>query len=123
MTRRILVIDDEADLREVTQTSLELVGGHDVLTAGSGRDGLELAIREQPDAILLDVMMPGLDGPGTVELLRADDRTRHIPIVLLTAKAQTAERQRLAQLDVQGVMAKPFDPISLPEQLAVTLGW
>ena len=93
--RRILIVDDEDDIREVAQVSLELVGGYEVLTASSGRDGLERARGGQPDAILLDVMMPDMDGPATLVELRADPATRDIPVVFLTAKTQTAERQQL----------------------------
>ena len=74
--------------------SLEMVGGHEVLTAGCGADGLSCARRERLDAILLDVMMPDLDGPATFECLQADPATREIPVILLTAKLQPADRAR-----------------------------
>ena len=118
---RILVVDDEQDIREVAELSLAGVGGWEVLTAGSGLEALELAAAERPDAILLDVMMPDLDGPGTVERLRADARTRDIPVILLTAKVQGADQRRFAGLDVQGVLAKPFDPMTLSDQVRAAL--
>lgn len=121
--RRILVIDDDDDIREVAQTSLELVGGHEVLTAASGGDGLASARAERPDAILLDVMMPGMDGPATLRRLRAEPATRAIPVVLLTAKVRADDRAFFAGLDVAGVISKPFDPVGLPTQVAATLGW
>src|SRR5919201_2353556 len=98
--KRVLIIDDEDDIREVAQVSLEMVAGWEVLTARSGREGIQRAQAEQPDAILLDVMMPGLDGPSTFERLQADPSTRGIPVLLLTAKAQTADRARFERLGV-----------------------
>jgi CheY-like chemotaxis protein len=122
-TKRILVVDDEADIREVAQLALEAVGGYRVTPAASGREALELARAEAPDAILLDVMMPDLDGPSTVALLRQDAATDDIPVILLTAKVQAADRRRLEALGVAAVMAKPFDPMTLASDIAVTLGW
>ncbi|MCA1689554.1 MAG: response regulator [Actinobacteria bacterium] len=121
--RRILVVDDDDSIREVAQMSLELVGGHEVLTAASGADGLSCARTEQPDAILLDVMMPDLDGPATFERLQADPATREIPVILLTAKLQPADRARFAELGVRAVVAKPFDPMTLADEVAGILGW
>jgi CheY-like chemotaxis protein len=122
-TKRILIVDDEDDIREVAQVSLELVGGWQVLTASSGGEGLAKAMAEQPDAILLDVMMPDLDGPTTLEWLQADAATSGIPVVLLTAKVQAADQRRFAHLGVSGVIAKPFDPLTLPADVAGVLGW
>ena len=122
-TKRILIIDDEADIREVAQVSLELVGQYEVLTAATGEDGLNQARSGRPDAILLDVMMPEMDGPSTLAHLRADPDTRDIPVLFLTAKTQTAERQRLAQLGAAGILTKPFDPLKLAAELADTLRW
>jgi CheY-like chemotaxis protein len=121
--RRILIVDDEDDIREVAQVSLELVGNYEVLTASCGRDGVACARADVPDAILLDVMMPDMDGPATLAELRADPRTRDIPVVFLTAKTQTAERSRLAQLGAAGILTKPFDPLELANEVASTLGW
>ena len=121
--KRILIVDDEDDIREVAQVSLELVGQYEVMTAASGRDGVQRARREQPDAILLDVMMPELDGPGTLAELRADPATRDIPVVFLTAKTQQADRARLAELGAAGILVKPFDPLKLPGEIAATLRW
>ena len=123
MTRTLLLVDDDDDIREVAQLALELGAGWTVLTAASGDEGVALALEHAPDAILLDVMMPVLDGPGTLMRLRADARTRAIPVVFLTAKARPAERDRLSGLDVAGVLSKPFDPLSLPEQVRDVLHW
>ena len=122
--RRVLIVDDEDTIREIASLSMETVGGHHVRTASSGTEALDQATAEPLDAILLDVMMPGLDGPSTVERLQADPRTRDIDVVLLTAKVQPSEQTRFLQLvGVAGVIAKPFDPMTLPEQVAGILGW
>src|SRR5258708_31514126 len=84
--RRVVLIDDEDDIREVAQLSLELVARWDVVTASSGAEGVVRALADQPDVILLDVMMPDLDGPATFVQLQAEPPTRHIPVILLTAK-------------------------------------
>jgi CheY-like chemotaxis protein len=123
VSRRVLVVDDDDAIREIAQASLEMVAGWDVTVASSGPDALDLAIADPPDAILLDVMMPSMDGPTTFAGLQADARTRHIQVVLLTAKVQPAERRRWEQLGVAGVLAKPFDPLELPGQIADLLGW
>jgi two-component system alkaline phosphatase synthesis response regulator PhoP len=121
--RRILVVDDDASIREVTQVSLEMVGGHHVVTAACGREALVQARHDRPDAILLDVMMPGLDGPATFERLQAEPSTRDIPVILLTAKLQSNDRARLVALGVRAVLSKPFDPMTLPADVAEILGW
>jgi two-component system, OmpR family, alkaline phosphatase synthesis response regulator PhoP len=114
---RILIVDDEDHIREVAQLSLEAVGGHEVLSASSGIEAIEQATNERPDAILLDVMMPELDGPGTLDRLRSNPATQDIPVVFLTAKVRESDVERFRDLDVAGVLAKPFDPMTLPEQL------
>jgi CheY-like chemotaxis protein len=121
--RTVLVIDDEDDIREVAQVSLEALGGWNVLTASSGDQGIQRAAADQPDAILLDVMMPGMDGPTTFQKLQAEDATRSIPVIFLTAKVQAADRQRFADLGVAGVIAKPFDPMTLASDVAALLKW
>ncbi|HYR09222.1 MAG TPA: response regulator [Longimicrobium sp.] len=123
MSRKILLVDDEDDIREVAQMSLEMTAGWDVVTASSGADALRMAAAERPDAILLDVMMPGMDGPATARALRAADDTAGIPIILLTAKVQAADRKRFDDLGVSGVLSKPFDPMELAAQVSGVLGW
>lgn len=122
-TKKILVIDDEDDIREVAQVSLEMIGSWVVVTAGSGPEGLAKAEAEQPDAILLDVMMPDMDGPTTFQHLQQRPGICHIPVLLVTAKVQASDQRRFASLGVQGVIAKPFDPLTLADQVAATLGW
>jgi CheY-like chemotaxis protein len=123
MKRRILIIDDEDDIREVAALSLETVASWDVITANSGRNGIETAAAEQPDAILLDVMMPEMDGPTTFLELRKRQETSAIPVLLLTAKVQGADQRRFAGLGVSAVLVKPFDPLTLAQQISDALGW
>ena len=122
-TRRILIVDDEDDIREVAQVSLEMVAGWEVLTASSGPNGMAIANANKPDAILLDVMMPDMDGPTTFQKLQADPAIRQIPVIFLTAKLQAADRRRFAEMGVAGVLAKPFDPLKLAGQVSEVLRW
>jgi CheY-like chemotaxis protein len=122
-TKRILVVDNEPSIREVAQISLETVAGWEVMIAGSGLEGLAAAEREQPDAILLDVMMPEMDGLDTFSRLQANPNTRSIPVILLTAKVQTSDRQSYTELGIRSTIAKPFSPLDLAQQIATTLGW
>lgn len=123
MPRRVLIIDDEEDIREVAALSLETVAGWEVIMAGSGAAGIARAQESQPDAILLDVMMPGMDGPTTFRELRALPGTSQIPVILLTAKVQSADQKRFSDLGVARVMFKPFDPLTLAKDIAEALGW
>jgi CheY-like chemotaxis protein len=123
MSRKVLIIDDEDDIREVAALSLESVAGWEVIVANSGAQGLARAAEQQPDAILLDVMMPGMDGPTTFRELRKNPATAGIPVVLLTAKVQNSDQRRFADLGVEGVLHKPFDPMTLSTQIADALGW
>ena len=119
--RTILLIDDEDDIREVATLTLETMGDFVVTSASSGEAGIECARRERPDAILLDVMMPELDGPSTLARLRAIAVTRDIPVIFLTAKVQAVDRRRLADLGAVGIIAKPFDPMTLAEEVTSLL--
>lgn len=123
MSHRILIIDDEDDIREVAALSLETVAGWDVAVASSGAQGLARAAEYNPDAILLDVMMPGMDGPTTFRALRQNPATAQIPVLLLTAKVQGTDQKRFADLGVQAILTKPFDPMTLSTQIAGVLGW
>ena len=98
MPHRILIIDDEDDIREVAALSLETVAGWEVAMASSGAQGLARAVEYHPDAILLDVMMPGMDGPSTFRELRKNPATAKIPVLLLTAKVQSNDQRRFADL-------------------------
>jgi len=123
LPHKILIIDDEDDIREVAALSLESVAGWDVVTANSGAQGLARAIEHKPEAILLDVMMPGMDGPTTFRELRNNPATAKIPVILLTAKVQSSDQRRFADLGVQAILFKPFDPMTLSSQIAGVLGW
>jgi CheY-like chemotaxis protein len=116
----VLLIDDEDDIREVAQLCLEIVAKWEVVTASSGAEGLVRAVVDQPDAILLDVMMPNMDGCRTFRELQANPYTQHIPVILLTAKVHP--RDQVAQ-NVAAIISKPFDPMRLPGQIAKVLGW
>ena len=121
--RRILIIDDEDDIREVAALSLEATAGWQIFTANSGATGIELAAAEQPDAILMDVMMPGVDGPTTFRIMQQNPIVAHIPVLLLTAKVQGVDQRRFAGLGVNGILFKPFDPLTLAQQISDILGW
>lgn len=123
MVPRILVIDDEADIREVTALTLETVAGWQVLLAPSGAQGIQRASLEQPDAILLDVMMPDIDGPTTFQILKQNGNTAHIPVLLLTAKVHGVDKKKLDALGAVAILAKPFDPLTLADQISNLLGW
>ncbi len=121
--KKILVVDDEEHIREVASVSLELTRGWQISTAGSGAEALRLAPEIQPDAILLDVMMPEMDGPTTFHRLQSDPATRDIPVIFLTAKVQAADRRRFTDLGVRSMIAKPFDPLRLATEVATALQW
>jgi CheY-like chemotaxis protein len=123
VNHRVLVVDDEEDIRAIARLALEKVAGWHVRTASSGKEAIEAVADDPPEAVLLDVQMPDLDGPSTVQLLREDRRIPRVHILLLTAKVQRADRQRFAALDIDGVIAKPFDPMTLHVQIAEELGW
>lgn len=121
LTKRILIIDDEAAIQTVAQFGINLSAGWEVLTAGSGAEGIQTAQVEKPDAILLDVGMPDLDGIATFKQLQGCVETKHIPVIFLTAKVQAEEQFR--DLGIRGVIAKPFNALDLPEQISQILQW
>ena len=119
---KVLLVDDEEDVREIARLSLGRVGGMEVCEAAGGFDAVQRAIEEKPDFILLDMMMPGMDGPATLQALRANAGTASIPIVILTAKSLPSEVERLRQLGAAGVITKPFDPMTLAAEVRRVLG-
>ena len=121
--KRILIIDDEDDIREVAALSLETVAGWNVLTANCGLEGIRKALTEQPDAILMDVMMPAMDGPTTFREMQKSPELAGIPVLLLTAKVQGVDQRRFAGLGVAAILFKPFDPLTLAAQISEVLGW
>ena len=112
-TIRILHIDDEPDLREIIEISLGLDPAFDIRSCESGTEGVVMAAEWQPDIILLDVMMPVMDGIATLMVLREKPETTHIPVIFMTARAQARELDRFRALGAFGVIAKPFDPMTL----------
>jgi CheY-like chemotaxis protein len=121
--RRILVVDDDDAVRQAAATSLQMMSDWIVLEAYCGAQAIESAKQNQPDAILLDVMMPAMDGPAMLSKLRTSRETSHIPIVLLTAKVQAVRDGLFGHLPVEGILLKPFNPLELASQVAATLGW
>ncbi len=122
MTKQILVIDDQEDIRELVQFSLEMTSNWQVFTAASGLEGIEIARQNQPDVIILDVMMPEMDGPMTVEQLQQYPTTQKIPVILLTA-SQGSEQFCYDQLGVKAVISKLIDPANFASQVAKILNW
>jgi CheY-like chemotaxis protein len=118
---RVLLVDDEPDIRKIGSLSLSAVGGLEVEVASSGAEALELARRAPPDCILLDVMMPGLDGPACLQRLRGQPETRDVPVLFMTAKVQPQEVERYLALGAAGVIRKPFDPMTLARDVRALL--
>jgi len=118
---KVLIIDDEEDTRSIASMSLSILGGLDVLEADSGQDGISKAESEQPDVILLDMMMPVMDGSQTLVALQQNPGTKNIPVIFLTAKAMTTEIERLKRMGAVGVLTKPFDPTILATQVRAIL--
>jgi CheY-like chemotaxis protein len=121
--KRLLMIDDEESIQIVVKFGINMVAGWDVIAANSGKVGIDTAQKELPDVILLDVMMPEMDGIATFKALQANPITAKIPVIFLTAKAQTAERRQFNDLGISGVITKPFNSLDLPEQIAKILHW
>lgn len=117
MIRKILVIEDEPEIRAILALSLEHAGGFQTILASDGVEGIERALQETPDLILLDAMMPKLDGYATCRRLKQDERLCHIPVIFLTAKTDPDEVDRAMQAGASGWVAKPFDPLSLAGQI------
>jgi len=121
--KRILIVDDEVDICQVVQASLEEFGGWQTVLAYSGKEGLTVAQSETLDAILLDVSMPVMDGFEMFEQLQEKEATQAIPVILLTSKVLARDRERFANLSIAGVITKPFNPLTIWQQVADLLGW
>jgi CheY-like chemotaxis protein len=115
--RKILIVDDDEDIRLVSELAVRRIGRWDVVSAATGEEALARARSEQPDAILLDVMMPGIDGPTTLAMLREEPSTAKIPVVFLTAKVQRQGLESYVALGAAGVILKPFDVMTLADQI------
>jgi DNA-binding response OmpR family regulator len=114
---KILIIDDDADIRSIVRLSLSRLGGMEVIEAGSGVEGVQKAQDEKPDVILLDMMMPTMDGLETLSALRARPITASTPVIFLTAKAAGDQVERMTSLGAAGVLVKPFDPRTLSQDV------
>jgi CheY-like chemotaxis protein len=123
MHKRLLTIDDEEAIQIVIKFGINMVTGWEVLSASSGKTGIVTAQRELPDAILLDVMMPEMDGIATFKALQANPLTAGIPVIFLTAKAQAAEKRQFNDLGISGVITKPFNSLDLPDRISKILNW
>ena len=121
--KQILIVDDDYAVRATIELSLQVTTDWVIWTASSGKEGLSMAKTKQPDLILLDMMMPALNGIEVLHQLRTTMTTQEIPVIFLTAKALTIEQQELKNLDIQGVISKPFDALGLGEQICSLLNW
>ncbi len=121
--KRVLLIDDEPDIVRMVQITLTAFVDWQVLVAYNGPEGIRIAREEQPNAILLDVMMPGMDGLETLQQLQALPETAIIPVILLTAKVRTPDQARYTNLKVAGLISKPFNAVQLSRQIAAYLNW
>ena len=115
--RDVLLVDDEPDIRTIGKMSLTRVGKFDVRTAASGAEALKLVAERKPDVIILDVMMPEMDGPTTLAALRAESSTVSIPVILMTAKVLATEIEHWRSIGAAGVIRKPFDPMTLASEV------
>ncbi len=121
--KRILVIDDDWAIGQIVQISLKAIAGWEVIIATSGQAGIDKALIENPDAILLDMMMPGMDGVTTLKHLREHSLFESLPIILLTAKVQMDEKQKYSELPIMGMITKPFTAPDLVQQMRSLLNW
>ena len=115
--KKILCIDDEEDILQIAQMSLETVGGYEVTAENNARDGINFALQDKPDLILIDVMMPEMDGPSALKIIKDQDEISDIPVIFMTARVQPDEVSEYLNLGACGVVAKPFDPMSLPAEI------
>lgn len=115
--KKVMLVEDDDDIRTVAGMALEMVGGLTVRACSSGEEALAAVAEFAPQLIVLDVMMPGMNGPEVLVRLRAQDATADIPVVFLTAKAHREEVERLRALGVLDVVAKPFDPMTLADTI------
>lgn len=122
-SKRILLIDDEPDMRRVVQICLEKVARWTVIVAASAEEGLLKAATEKPDVIVVEIVMPQMDGFMFLDALRAKPETQSIPVVVLTAKAELLLLPQYEALDVNGIVSKPFNSLTLHQEIAAALGW
>ena len=121
--KHILIIDDDDDIRDVAQVALETISGWRVSVAQSGPDGLAQMVTDPPDAILLDVMMPDMDGIEVFNRIQSNPQTQALPVILMTAKTQATDRSRFLAMGVKGIITKPFKAMLLADQIVELLDW
>ena len=121
MSKCILIVDDEEDVRAVIQLGLEMQAGWKVLNAESGAEAIKTAANQQPDVILLDLMMPDMDGRTTLQKLKNDPKTEQIPVIVMTAKSKSAVEENLRDLDVAAIFTKPLRPLNLAQEISEVL--
>ncbi|MEL6459668.1 MAG: response regulator [Cyanobacteria bacterium J06636_27] len=121
MTKSILIVDDEEDIRALIQLGLEMQVGWKVLNSNSGEEAIQIAATEQPDVILLDLMMPDMDGKTTLQKLKHNPKTQKIPVILMTAKSKSSVAESFANLDIAAIFTKPLRPLNLAQQISEVL--
>lgn len=121
MTKSILIVDDEEDIRALIQLGLEMQAGWKVLNSKSGEEAIQIAATEEPDVILLDLMMPDMDGKTTLQKLKSNPKTQKIPVILMTAKSKSSVAESFANLDVAAIFTKPLRPLNLAQQISEVL--
>lgn len=123
MSKTLLLVDDEADARAIATLALNLKTDWTILQAGSGQEALNISAEQSPDLILLDMMMPEMDGRTTLKKLKADPKTQTIPVILVTAKVQPLAQSQIDPADVVTVFVKPFRPLELADEIRAALDW
>ena len=116
--RKLAYVEDEADIRTIAQMALQMMGGYEVALYASGEEALQQLPQDIPQLLLMDVMMPGQNGPGVLEAMRQIPALQHVPVIFMTAKAQQAEVDYYKSLGAIGVITKPFDPMQLAHEVA-----
>ena len=114
---RILLVEDDVDIQVITKMALETGGGFTVQVCSSGRDAIEKAPVFKPDIILLDVMMPQMDGPTVLKELCEIPEVKSVPVIFLTARSQPKEIEKFKKMDIVGIISKPFDPMTIAEKV------
>ncbi|CDM95332.1 MULTISPECIES: response regulator [Limnospira] len=122
ISQTVLIIDDDEDILLVTESCLQLQGKWQVLTAASGTEGFTIAKQQQPDVILLDLVMPGVDGEATIKMLKNDIMTAEIPVILMTANNSPKQRSLYLGLGAIAIINKPFEPLEISDQISNALG-
>ncbi len=123
INKRVLVVDDDISIREIVKISLETMTNWEILTASSGKEAIAIASAQLPDAILLDWMMPDMDGLETLKMIRANPITQSIPVIFLTAKTISQEDSQLNDLKMTGMITKPFKSPNLIKEMRSLLQW